>query len=49
MLIVVLLVLLAIATGILGFLIKSALWLLFLTALFLVAAYLVGRSHTRSR
>jgi hypothetical protein len=49
MLIVLLLVILAIATGALGFIIKGAFWLLILTALFLVAAYLSGRSHARAR
>jgi hypothetical protein len=49
MLIVALLVILAIATGALGFIIKGAFWLLILTAVFLVAAYVSGRSNARTR
>ena len=40
---VILLIILAIATGVLGALIKGAFWLFILTALFVVGAFLVGR------
>jgi hypothetical protein len=49
MLIVVLLIILAIATGALGFIIKGAFWLLVLTVLFLVGAYFAGRANSRTR
>jgi len=46
MLLVILLVILAIATGVLGALIKGAFWLFILTVLFLIGAFIVGRiSH----
>jgi hypothetical protein len=48
MLIVVLLILLAIVTGVLGAVIHGLFWLFILTVLFLVAAYFVGRG-SRSR
>jgi hypothetical protein len=49
MLLVILLIILAIVTGTLGFLIKGAFWLLIITALFLIGAYFVGRSSRASR
>jgi hypothetical protein len=48
MLIVILLVVLALATGVLGALIKGAFWLFILTVLFLVGAFVMGRSSARS-
>jgi hypothetical protein len=47
LLLVVLLIILAIVTGTLGFLIKGAFWLLVFTVLFLVIAFFVGRSSSR--
>jgi hypothetical protein len=47
MLIVILLVVLALATGVLGALIKGAFWLFILTVLFLVGAFVMGRSSAR--
>jgi hypothetical protein len=44
MILVVLLVVLAIASGALGVIIKGAFWLFVLTVLFLVGAFFVGRS-----
>jgi hypothetical protein len=44
MLFVILLVILAIATGVLGVVIKGAFWLFVLTVLFLIGAFFVGRS-----
>jgi hypothetical protein len=44
MLFVLLLVILAIATGVLGVVIKGAFWLFVLTVLFLIGAFFVGRS-----
>jgi hypothetical protein len=44
MILVVLLVVLAIASGALGVIIKGAFWLFVLTVLFLVGAFVVGRS-----
>jgi hypothetical protein len=41
---VLLLVILAIATGVLGVVIKGAFWLFVLTVLFLIGAFFVGRS-----
>ena len=43
MLLLILLVALAIATGVLGVLIKGAFWLFVLTAIFLVCAFTAGR------
>lgn len=43
MLLVILLVILAIATGVLGAVIKGAFWLFVLTVLFLIGAYFAGR------
>lgn len=48
MVLVILLVILAIVTGVLGALIKGAFWLFLLTAAFLVGAFLVGRSGRKS-
>ncbi len=49
MLLVILLVVLAIATGVLGAIIKGAFWLFILTVLFLIGAFFVGRvSRSRS-
>lgn len=48
-LLVILLVILAAVTGVLGFVIKGALWLLFLTAVFLIVAFLFGRAGSKSR
>ena len=47
MLIVILLILLAIVTGVLGAIIKGLFWLFILTVVFLVAAFVVGRSSRR--
>jgi hypothetical protein len=50
MLLIILLVILAIATGLLGAIINGAFWLFILTVLFLAVAFLVGRaSRRRSR
>jgi hypothetical protein len=49
MILVILLVILAIATGALGFIIKGAFWLLVLTVLFLIGAFFVGRSSRAAR
>jgi hypothetical protein len=49
MLLVILLIVLAIATGALGLLIKGAFWLLIITGLFLVGAYFAGRSRRAIR
>ncbi len=43
MILILLLVVLAIATGVLGVIIKGAFWLFILTVLFLVGAFFVGR------
>jgi hypothetical protein len=42
-----LLVIVAIATGVVGALIKGAFWLFILTALSLAGAYLAGRARSR--
>ena len=47
MLLIVALIILAAVTGVLGFLIKGAFWLLVLTVLFLVGAYFAGRANSR--
>ncbi len=44
MLLIVLLVILAIASGVLGIIIKGAFWLFVLTVAFLIGAFFVGRS-----
>ena len=44
MLLIILLVILAIASGVLGVVIKGAFWLFVLTVLFLIGAFFVGRS-----
>jgi hypothetical protein len=44
MLLVILLVILAIASGVLGVIIKGAFWLFVLTVLFLIGAFFMGRS-----
>lgn len=49
MLLLILLIVLAIATGVLGALIKGAFWLFVLTVVFLVAAYLVHRGRSGVR
>jgi hypothetical protein len=46
-LIVILLIILAAVTGVLGFIIKGAFWLLVFTLVFLVAAYFAGRASRR--
>ena len=48
MLFVILLVLLAIATGVLGVIIKGAFWLFIITVAFLIGAFFVGRSSSRA-
>jgi uncharacterized MAPEG superfamily protein len=48
MLIIILLVLLAIATGVLGAVIKGAFWLFILTVIFLAVAYVAGRARSRA-
>ena len=47
MIIVILLVILAAVTGVLGAIIKGAFWLFIFTVLFLLIAALVGRASTR--
>lgn len=47
MLLVILLIILAIVTGVLGAIIKGLFWLFILTVIFLVAAFFVGRSARR--
>lgn len=47
MILIVLLIILALATGVLGALIKGAFWLFILTVVFLVAAFFVSRSHAK--
>ncbi len=47
LLLVILLVILAIVTGTLGFVIKGAFWLLIIALVFLVAAFLFGRASSR--
>ena len=47
MLLVILLIILAIATGALGVIIKGAFWLFILTVLFLIGAYFMGRASRR--
>ncbi|GAB2471778.1 hypothetical protein [Jatrophihabitans fulvus] len=49
MLLVILLIVLAIVTGVLGAVIKGAFWLFVLTVLFLVGAYFVGKAKGRTR
>ncbi len=44
MLLVILLVILAAVTGVLGAIIKGAFWLFIFTVLFLIGAFFVGRS-----
>lgn len=48
MLLVILLIILAIVTGVLGAIIKGAFWLFILTVLFLVGAFFLGRSARSS-
>jgi hypothetical protein len=48
MLLVILLVILAVATGVLGAIIKGAFWLFILTGLFLIGAFVVGRLSRKS-
>lgn len=48
MLLVILLVVLAIATGVLGAIVKGAFWLFVLTVLFLAGAFLVGRTTRKN-
>jgi hypothetical protein len=48
MILILLLIVLAIITGVLGAVIKGLFWLFILTVIFLVAAFLVGRSRSRS-
>lgn len=47
MLLVILLIILAIVTGVLGAIIKGLFWLFILTVVFLVAAFFVHRSSRR--
>jgi hypothetical protein len=47
MLLVILLVILAIVTGVMGFVIKGLFWLFIIALLFLVAAFFVGKSSSR--
>ena len=47
MLIVLLLIILALVTGVLGAVIKGLFWLFILTVVFLVAAFFAGRSARR--
>ena len=48
MLLVILLIILAIATGVAGALIKGLFWLFVLTVLFLIGAFFAGRAASRS-
>ncbi len=48
MLLVILLVVLAVATGVLGAIIKGAFWLFIVTVLFLIGAFVVGRTSRKS-
>ena len=48
MILVLLLIVLAIVTGVLGAIIKGLFWLFILTVIFLVAAFFVGRARSRS-
>ncbi|WP_456697600.1 hypothetical protein [Aeromicrobium sp. P5_D10] len=48
MVLVLLLILLALVTGVLGAIIKGAFWLFILTVVFLVGAFFVGRSSRAS-
>lgn len=48
MLLVVLLIVLAAVTGVLGALIKGAFWLFILTVLFVIAAFFAGRARSRA-
>jgi hypothetical protein len=45
---IILLIILAIVTGVAGAIIKGAFWLFVLTVLFLVGAYFAGRSRSRA-
>jgi len=45
---ILLLIILAIVTGVLGAIIKGAFWLFILTVLFLIGAYIAGRSRSNS-
>lgn len=47
MLFVILLIILAIATGTLGILIKGAFWLFIITAVCLIGAYFVGKASRK--
>ena len=47
MVLVILLVILALVTGVLGAIIKGAFWLFILTVLFLIGAFFVGRNSRR--
>jgi hypothetical protein len=49
MILIILLILLAIVTGVLGAIIKGAFWLFVLTVLFLVGAYIANRGRSSSR
>lgn len=44
---VVVLILLALVTGVLGAIVKGLFWLFIFTVIFLIAAYFVGRSASR--
>jgi hypothetical protein len=48
MILVILLIILAIVTGLLGVLIKGAFWLFILTVAFLIGAYFMGKSSRAS-
>jgi hypothetical protein len=48
MILILLLVILAVVTGVAGALIHGAFWLFVLTVLFLVGAFYAGRSHSRA-
>lgn len=48
MILIILLVILAIVTGVLGALIKGAFWLFILTVAFLVGAYFYNRARSRA-
>lgn len=48
-LLVIVLIVLAIASGVLGAIVHGLFWLFILTVVFLAAAYFVGRSGSRSR
>jgi hypothetical protein len=45
MILIILLIILALVTGVLGALVKGAFWLFIFTVVFLIGAFLVGRKN----